>query len=162
MNAPVRLHRLDKALEGDLELLVLSVREEVVEERMRVLRGKLLDFLRGRGVAGLCLLRLRQIERLEEDDLKLLGRIEVELVVFSNLARGLLLLRDLLGKELELVLQATHVHRDAGGLHAREDARERQLEVGVEFERVDLLEVRRKRHGQLRDGERRIDERGVL
>ncbi len=72
------------------------------------------------------------------------------------------LLRDLLGIELELVLQATHVHRDAGGLHAREDARERQLEVGVEFERVDLLEVRRERHGQLRDGERRFDERGVL
>ena len=139
VNAAVRLHGFDEALQGGLHLLVLAVCQEVIQEGMRVLCRELFNLLGRGGIARLRLFGLGQLESLKEHGLQLLRRVEVELVIAGKLAGGALLFGNLLYKGILLRFENVNVNGDSGSLHARQDGYQRQLEVGIELERVNLL-----------------------
>ena len=125
MNAAIRLNRLDEAFQRGLHLLVLAVRQEMIEERMRVASSQLLNFLGGGGIAGLGLLRLRHIESLEKHCLQLLRRVQVEGVIPRQLTCSALLFVDLLNEGIALGFQDVLVHGNAGSLHTGQNGHQR-------------------------------------
>ena len=123
---------------------------------------QLLNFLGRRGVAGLGLLRLRHIESIEKHSLQLLWRVQVEGIIARQLAGGTLLLVDVLNEGVALSFQDVLVHGDAGGFHTREDRHQRQLQVGVELEGIDVLQLLSQLRGQLHDGTGLVHQRVIV
>ena len=133
MDAPVVAHGLDQSVDGGLHLLVFAVGHEVTEERVVGLGGQLLQLRGGRGIPGLGLLRLRQVESLEEDLLQLLRGGKVQIRLPRQFAGG----GDFLVKAGAVVvgelLQLRVVHSNARVFHGREVQGQRDFQVEVQL-----------------------------
>ena len=108
---------------------------------MGILSRELFNLLGRGGIAGLRLLGLGQLKSLKEHGLQLLRRVKVEFVIAGKLAGSTLLFGNLLYKGILLRFENVNVNGDSGSLHARQDGYQRQLEVGIELKRVNLLQL---------------------
>jgi hypothetical protein len=124
VDPPVVRNRLDQPLDGLPQPGGVAVPEEVEQERVLGLGVELGERLGVGGVARLRPLGLRHAELVEQHRLQLLGRAEVDLLVdLPERALGRVLYRR---REAGLErLEHGDVRRDAGVLHAGEDADER-------------------------------------
>jgi hypothetical protein len=116
------------------------------------------------GVAGFGALGLGHPQLVEEHDLQLLGRAEVDLLADDAVR----VLRRLLDLGAELGLQRGEglvVHRDARGLEVGEHALQRQLQLGEQASAAEAGQLRVERVGQLghcrRVHDPRLGPRGV-
>ena len=162
MDTAVGLHGLNESLERGLKLLILAVREQVIQEGMRMVDRELLDFFRRRGIARLGLLRLWKIQRLEQDSLKLFRRIQVEFVIASKLARGFFLSLNVISEYFLLRFQGVYVDSDSDSFHLGQDRHEWNLEFGVELVGIDFLQKLRQLNRQFHDGSCGVDAAGVI
>ena len=111
------------------------------------------------GVAGLGALGLRHAELVEQDDLELLGRAEVDLLADRGVRR--------LGRQLHATgelrlqrLQVVDVDGDAGLLHQRQQVDERQLHLGQQPGAAALLDLGVEGVGEV-DDRAGVQHRGV-
>ena len=65
MDTAIGLHGLNQTLKRGFELLVLTVRKQVVQKGVRVIDSQLLNFFRCGGITSLGFLRLWQVQGLE-------------------------------------------------------------------------------------------------
>jgi hypothetical protein len=148
VDAPVVGHRLQQPLDGDLEPHGVAVHEQVVEELVAGLLVERLQRVGVSGVAGLGALGLRHAQLVEQHDLQLLGRTEVDLLADHDVG----VLRRLLHLRGELRLQRGQrlaVDGDTGGLQVGEHVLQRQLQLGEQLGAAALGQVGVQRIGQL-------------
>ena len=140
---------MDSAVIGDRALQPLDRHEEAcdvtvaqqdLEQRMLGLHVEPLQRVGVGGVAGLDPLGLGQPQLVEQDDLQLLGRTQVELPAEHGVRRirGALDLTREVGVE---VVQVLRVDRDPDALHPGQDVHQRQLDVMEQPRAAPLLQV---------------------
>ena len=69
VNAPVGANGFNQPIKSCFHFLVFAVREQMIQERVRISYRQRLDFLGRRGIARLCFLGLRHAERFKQHNL---------------------------------------------------------------------------------------------
>ncbi len=150
VDAPVVGDRPQQTVHCGLQLVDVPVGQQVLEERVLGGRVEVLQRLRVGGVAGLGALGLGHAQLVEQHDLELLGRAEVDLLADHPVG----VLRDLLepGEEVGGQRgQVVDVDRDAGRLHLGQHRHQRHLHLGEQPLAADPLQRQVQRLGQFGD-----------
>ena len=148
MNTAVGAHCVEQPVHGDLQAGCIAVGQQMLKERMPGLIEQRLQRIGVGGVTGLGALGLRHLQLVEQHDLQLFGRAEVDLLADHPVCRfgGV---ADLVG---ELALEfgkLFQVDRDAGGLHFGQRALYWQLHVAQQRRRVDAGQLLVERVGEV-------------
>ncbi len=144
----VGAHRVEQPVDGHLQPRGVAVRQQMLKERVSGLVEQPLQRVGVGGVAGLGALGLRHIQLVEQHDLQLLRRAEVDLLA-DHRVRGLGGVPNLVGELALQLRQQPEVHGDARGLHLGQGPLHRQLHVAKQRRRINAGELLIERIGEV-------------
>ena len=139
VNATVGTNGFNQPIKGCFHFLVFAVREQMIQERVRVSYRQRFNFLGRRGIACLCFLGLRHTERFKQHNLQLLGTRKVQIRIVCEFAGSGFLICHHIHELVALFLQRGHVHSNARSFHARENTNQWNFQISIQLKLVDFL-----------------------